>query len=135
LGTDILLTKLPGQNWTPQQSGIEIKDNLLSEFILIWEEFLNTRSENENTKNKLFEGNVQQKLFTVYERNSKARIECINHYGYKCQICFNTMEEIYGEIGRNFIHVHHIDFIFKIYGLIPRRSAAVKAVEKRSEKL
>jgi hypothetical protein len=26
-------------------------------------------------------------------------------------------------------------FIFKIYGLIPRRSAAVKAVEKRSEKL
>jgi hypothetical protein len=26
-------------------------------------------------------------------------------------------------------------FYFKIYGLIPRRSAAVKAVEKRSEKL
>lgn len=55
------------------------------------------------------EGAVQQVLVNKYERNPKARLECINYYGsYKCQICNFDFAQVYGEIGKEFIHVHHI---------------------------
>lgn len=44
----------------------------------------------------------------AYERNPKARAECIKHYGYSCQICDMAFVERYGEFGKNFIHIHHI---------------------------
>jgi 5-methylcytosine-specific restriction protein A len=40
-----------------------------------------------------------------------ARNKCIEHYGYKCQICGIEMENIYGDIGKEFIHVHHLNHI------------------------
>ena len=57
---------------------------------------------------KLKEGAKQNITINTYERNPKAREECINHYGCKCFICNFNFEEIYGEIGKDFIHVHHI---------------------------
>lgn len=56
----------------------------------------------------LFEGAKKQVTVNAYERSSQARQECINKYGYKCVICDFDFEKIYGEIGQNFIHVHHI---------------------------
>ena len=56
----------------------------------------------------LFEGTKKQITVNAYERSSQARQECINEYGYKCVICKFDFEKIYGEIGHNFIHVHHI---------------------------
>lgn len=58
--------------------------------------------------NNLFEGTKKQILVNAYERSSQARQECINTYGYKCEICKFDFEKTYGEIGKNFIHVHHI---------------------------
>jgi len=56
----------------------------------------------------LFEGTKEKIIVNAYERSSKARKECINKYGYKCTICKFDFEKIYGEIGKDFIHVHHI---------------------------
>jgi len=42
-----------------------------------------------------------------YERNNKARNKCIEHHGYDCAACGFNFEENYGDIGREFIHVHH----------------------------
>lgn len=58
--------------------------------------------------NNLFEGTKKQIIVNAYERSSQAREECINKYGYKCTICFFDFKEIYGEIGKDFIHVHHL---------------------------
>jgi len=58
--------------------------------------------------NNLFEGAKKQILVNAYERNSKARQECIDHYGAKCLICDFDFKKQYGEIGKGFIHVHHI---------------------------
>ena len=33
---------------------------------------------------------------------------CLEHYGYKCSICGFDFEEKYGEVGKEFIEVHHI---------------------------
>ncbi|MCK9166490.1 MAG: HNH endonuclease [Acholeplasmatales bacterium] len=58
--------------------------------------------------NEYLEGEEQTILVTKYERNQEARRKCLEHLGTSCRVCgFNFFEE-YGEIGRDFIHVHHI---------------------------
>lgn len=54
------------------------------------------------------EGSVKTVSVDIYERDSKARRACIENYGYDCQVCGINFEEIYGEIGKGFIHVHHL---------------------------
>ena len=50
------------------------------------------------------------KIVTVnrYERDRRARQLCIAHYGTSCSVCEFNFEEVYGDIGQDFIHVHHI---------------------------
>jgi hypothetical protein len=57
-----------------------------------------------------YEGARQQVLVNRYERDPKAREACIRHYGgkYTCAVCCFSFEQVYGQIGRNYIHVHHI---------------------------
>jgi len=63
---------------------------------------------NNQDNNSLFEGAKKQVIVNIYERDAKARKQCIEEYGYSCIICGFNFEKIYGEIGKNFIHVHHI---------------------------
>lgn len=63
----------------------------------------NTRYENE-----YYEGAKQQVLVNKYERNPIARKMCIQKYGCICNICQFDFEKQYGELGKDFIHVHHI---------------------------
>ncbi len=54
------------------------------------------------------EGSKKQIIVNAYERNLKAREECINKFGYLCSVCGFDFVKKYGELGKNFIHVHHI---------------------------
>jgi len=56
----------------------------------------------------LVEGARHQITVNAYERNSKARIKCIKHYGAKCIVCDFNFYDRYGDAGKGFIHVHHI---------------------------
>lgn len=111
------------QQWFPQQSGIAIKDEIIDELEASWFDFI--------TKNKLIgnsflsndvtevvesytEGKSKELLQTRYERNPQARKMCLAHYGYSCQICDFNFEYYFGEVGRGFIHVHHINPIATI---------------------
>jgi 5-methylcytosine-specific restriction protein A len=42
-----------------------------------------------------------------YERDPEARRACIAQRGTKCAVCGFSFEVAYGEIGADFIHVHH----------------------------
>jgi len=44
---------------------------------------------------------------TAIERNPKARKDCLSHFGYQCIVCGCDFKKQYGEIGEEFIHVHH----------------------------
>lgn len=57
---------------------------------------------------KYLEGSIQQALINRYERNKQARDKSIEHYGFTCQICGFNFYDTYGDLGKNFIHVHHI---------------------------
>lgn len=56
----------------------------------------------------LFEGLKEQVSVNKYERSSRARKKCIEYHGTSCSVCRMNFEEVYGEIGKGFIHVHHI---------------------------
>ena len=55
-----------------------------------------------------YEGAVHQVLVNKYERSSIARQKCIQYHGCKCIVCGLEFVKMYGEIGKDFIHVHHL---------------------------
>jgi predicted HNH restriction endonuclease len=44
----------------------------------------------------------------AFEHNTIARSKCLQHYGFSCSVCDFNFEAAYGEIGRNYIHIHHL---------------------------
>ena len=56
----------------------------------------------------VFEGAKKEIVVNRYERSHEAREKCIAAHGCKCAVCGMDFEKMYGEIGRGFIHVHHI---------------------------
>lgn len=56
----------------------------------------------------LIEGAKKTITVNSYERNNKARLLCIKHYGTSCHVCNFDFENSYRDIGKGFIHVHHL---------------------------
>ncbi|MCX7084595.1 MAG: HNH endonuclease [Methylococcales bacterium] len=54
------------------------------------------------------EGASKTVTVNQYERSAVARSKCLEHNGYKCAVCSFNFENMYGEIGKKYIHVHHI---------------------------
>jgi len=46
-------------------------------------------------------------MSTAIERNPVARRKCIEHFGCKCYVCNFEFRRTYGELGGDYIHVHH----------------------------
>lgn len=55
------------------------------------------------------EGGRHYVVASRIERSSRNRAEAIRLHGYKCQVCGFDFEETYGELGRNYIEVHHVN--------------------------
>ncbi len=89
----------------------ECKDEGLIEFLLHPHQMVNEDVYDvdypEDDEN-LYEGALIKVMANKYERNQRARRECVAEKGYKCSVCGLDFEETYGEKGRNFIHVHHV---------------------------
>lgn len=67
-----------------------------------------------NTKEGFLEGKSKTITVNAYERNTKARKKCLDFYGLNCQVCEFNFEESFGEIGKGFIHVHHVKEISQV---------------------
>lgn len=61
-----------------------------------------------DTEYEIFEGIKKQVLVNKFERSSIARAKCIEKHGYCCKVCGFNFEELYGDLGKDFIHVHHL---------------------------
>lgn len=55
------------------------------------------------------EGLEKSTISTHYERSHLNRSLCLAYYGYSCQTCDINLKEKYGDIARDFIHVHHLN--------------------------
>lgn len=71
-------------------------------------------SAKQSTSRTFIEGKVRNVDQTIYERNSEAREACLEHHGFSCKVCDYNFEENFGEVGKGFIHVHHITPISEI---------------------
>ncbi|ARI79081.1 hypothetical protein HM131_01900 [Halobacillus mangrovi] len=60
------------------------------------------------------EGELHRIESNKYERSPLNRKACIMKHGYKCKVCEFDFEKVYGNVGKGFIHVHHIIPISKI---------------------
>lgn len=102
-------------HWDAQVSGITIPNEIAHHLEKIWAELTgDNTSKDIDVYNQYVEGARQQVYTTSYERNPKARIKCIEAYGYSCSICGFNFEQNFGELGKEFIHVHHLKPISKI---------------------
>ncbi len=72
------------------------------------EEARKRQTKEQKSKQDFTEGNVVESHYDRHERDHGARIKCIEHYGCKCSICGFNFEAQYGEVGKEFIEVHHI---------------------------
>jgi 5-methylcytosine-specific restriction protein A len=54
------------------------------------------------------EGGRTAVMVNRYERDPRAREECIAHHGRTCSVCRMTFGERYGETVKDLIHVHHL---------------------------
>lgn len=93
------------------QGGIKVPDNILQFLLDCFDIVFDDLSQT------FLEGSAYNHSVTSYERNQQAREACISHFGCTCQICGTNFESVYGEIGKGFIHVHHVDFISSFNGV------------------
>lgn len=107
--------KIENQDWSPRKSGITINSVEILENI--WSEFCakhNVFEVNIDYGRPIIEGTSYQLTQTIYERSRYARMLCLEHHGYSCAVCDFNFEKKYGEIGKEFIHVHHINQLSNI---------------------
>lgn len=64
----------------------------------------------------LSEGAVSQVFVNRYERSRRARRMSIAHHGSQCVVCGFDFEKVYGPIGKDRIHVHHLIPLSEIGG-------------------
>lgn len=60
-----------------------------------------------STGDDLYEGTITRSQMVGWERNRQARRLCVEHFGAVCQACKFSFDKRYGELGREFIEVHH----------------------------
>lgn len=72
------------------------------------ERFFEIATTEEAAPDRFVEGSTQRVAVNAYERSSRAREACIEHYGYDCAVCGLNFEKEYGPLGKEFIHVHHL---------------------------
>lgn len=54
------------------------------------------------------EGAVARVQVNRYERDPDARAACLAKHGRQCKVCDLRFDERYGDIGKDFMHVHHV---------------------------
>ena len=54
------------------------------------------------------EGARRSVFVNAIERDRDARRACLRYHGYRCAACDMLFSERYGEMGENYIHVHHV---------------------------
>ena len=120
-----------------------LKDNLLSFVLEKISPILNNTNKDEfeleNIEYK--EGKVQVKYGIKFERNHYLRQKAIEIHGTSCKVCGFNFEKMYGNIGKNFIEIHHIKPMYTIRkisvnpetDLIPLCSNCQKMIHRKSQ--
>lgn len=91
-------------------SGMYNKD--ISEYLKLFKQGISETVENDLnsliTEKDFEEGKKNNRIISYFERNPILREAAIRIHSTKCKVCGFDFNEFYGEIGKDFIEVHHI---------------------------
>lgn len=62
------------------------------------------------------EGAKVEYYVSKYERNPKLRLKAIEIHGLNCSACNINLGEVYGELGKGFIEIHHVKPLYTLEG-------------------
>jgi 5-methylcytosine-specific restriction protein A len=106
---DVLQRDVPGFNWNQvYSSGRTIPEPSASELLTLWERWTGSESPGVLTDPLYEEGAPTSIVSRRYERSRAARDACIAAHGWACAVCGALMADLYGDIGREYIQVHHV---------------------------
>jgi len=115
LDRDILEEELPEVRWSPQGSGITIPPDAAARLEEMWSDQITSiglspsKSPDEIVApERYWEGAVRRIAVDAYERDPRARKACLKHHGLICCVCGFDFAKAYGDLGKGFIHVHHL---------------------------
>ncbi|EHR42625.1 HNH endonuclease [Alishewanella jeotgali] len=105
-----LKLRYPDRNWTPEKGGTSVPESIAIEiFNLIQKQSPHIfTSENADDIQIYTEGKPKKITTKTYDRSADARQKCISHYQYNCSVCNFNFKSEYGELGSNYIEVHHL---------------------------
>lgn len=97
-------------NWFPMASGVLVPEDIAAYILKRIEKQSGSEFEplSHESLSIISEGKATRISIITYDRSPLARQQCIDHHGTLCVICGFNFEAMYGQIGKGFIHVHHI---------------------------
>ena len=113
LPVETLLKRVSGVAWDNMQgSGVSVGAANARKLEALWLSHLEARVDSLpgelDEEPDHYEGGSTKVLVNRYERNPRARQECIDRWGATCFVCQFNFESTYGKLGKGFIHVHHL---------------------------
>jgi 5-methylcytosine-specific restriction protein A len=103
-------------HWDTQISGTIIPPEVALELVTLWSIHLDQEIGPRNPladEKRYYEGAKRQFSMDRYERNGQARREAIEFHGKRCHCCDLDFLQMCGKVGRDFIHVHHVNPLSK----------------------
>lgn len=104
---DSLQSSYPDFKWTPQAGGVRIPEVIADGLRDALIGFIPVPNDPDGQV-IINEGSIRYFTSKSYDRSTLARQLCIEAHGYACSICGFDFEGKYGDIGRQYIEVHHL---------------------------
>ncbi len=110
LPIEVLLREFPEVPWNNLYgSGVRVVDNVADKLTARWYRHVKIEKISFPDEPTTYpEGALTPVLVNRYERNPRARRDCLDHYGAKCSVCGFEGRSTYGQAGDGLIHVHHV---------------------------
>lgn len=86
----------------------QYSDMNIKEYKQVIEDLIGVQESEEEYKTGRTEGGRKVITSSKYERSPSTRNDAIKIHGLKCKVCEFDFEEFYGEWGKGFIEVHHL---------------------------
>lgn len=104
---EALKAQVPGAPWDNLMgSGVQLSADDAERLVELWSH--SAPPVYPEQEDSLMEGGSITIRVNRYERNPKARADCLAHHGATCVVCGFTGRDVFGEAGEGLIHVHHL---------------------------
>jgi len=119
LPTEDLKAHIPEVTWDRLQgSGVQMPTAGAAALEALWSQHLSDAPVGEPQEPKdgelYVEGGLVSVMVNRYERDRRARVKCIEHWGSTCSVCEFDFEAVYGPLGKGYVHVHHLEELSSI---------------------